>query len=276
MRGADFNYKVALASGLKSLQAGQLDKAEEQFRYLRDKFSELDGGYRGLARVATERAEPAAALAALREGAAALARAGERAGAIGLLREILALEPLDHAAHRRLVAALILAGDRAGAIEQYRRYTRLVLSAPGGSERARLEAAYAREQLGEALSVEDASPPAGEAGAGEPGDAAPIPHPPADLEAQALRAIADRDALGAGAIVEAAREHLAGGRASAAADLLLAAIAAGVATREAERLLVEVERATGGDAVARERSALLARVEALDESASRHDRDGAI
>ena len=33
-RSSDFNYKVALASGLKSLQAGRLRQAEEQFRYL--------------------------------------------------------------------------------------------------------------------------------------------------------------------------------------------------------------------------------------------------
>ena len=47
----DFNYKVALASGLKSLQGGRLRQAEVQFRYLVTKFPGADGGYRGLAKV---------------------------------------------------------------------------------------------------------------------------------------------------------------------------------------------------------------------------------
>ena len=50
----DFNYKVALASGLKSLQAGRLRQAEEQFRYLVEKFPGSPGGYRGLAKVLVE------------------------------------------------------------------------------------------------------------------------------------------------------------------------------------------------------------------------------
>ncbi|MBM4420858.1 MAG: hypothetical protein FJ034_04610, partial [Chloroflexi bacterium] len=137
MRGSDFNYKVALASGLRSLQAEQLRKAEEQFKYLCEKFPQADGGYRGLAKVAAEQGNPAAALAALRDGAAALARTGERAAAIGLLREILVLDPLDHAAHRRLAAALILSGDRLGAVAEYARYGQMLASTAGGAERAR-------------------------------------------------------------------------------------------------------------------------------------------
>ena len=270
MRGSDFNYKVALASGLKSLQAGQLGKAEEQFRYLREKFPHADGGYRGLAKVAIERSDPATALAALRDGAAALAKAGERQAAIGLLREIITLDAIDHGAHRRLAAALILAGDRDAAIEEYRRYARLVTPTPGGQDRARLELAYAREQLGETL---EGAPPPGEAGRGEVAAAAAAPAPGApavtaaaagpDLQARAERAIAEHDALAAAVVLDAARAHLADGLTMAATDLLLAAVASGFATRETQRLLVAAATVAGAHDIARERAALLARVEAL-------------
>ncbi|MEK6619629.1 MAG: hypothetical protein AABZ26_01500, partial [Chloroflexota bacterium] len=102
----DFNYKVALASGLRSLQAGRLRQAEEQFRYLVSKFPRADGGYRGLAKVFVELGDRPAAVGTLRDGAAALAKAGERPAAIDLLREAVTLDPLDLAAHRRLAAAL--------------------------------------------------------------------------------------------------------------------------------------------------------------------------
>ncbi|MGH2370439.1 MAG: tetratricopeptide repeat protein, partial [Chloroflexota bacterium] len=90
----DFNYKVALASGLKHLQANRLRQAEEQFRYLVSKFPKADGGYRGLARVHVELGDKAAALATLREGAAALSKAGDRSQAIEILREAVQLDPL--------------------------------------------------------------------------------------------------------------------------------------------------------------------------------------
>ena len=48
----DFNYKVALASGLKSLQGGRLRQAEEQFRYLVTKFPGLDGGMESTSQLA--------------------------------------------------------------------------------------------------------------------------------------------------------------------------------------------------------------------------------
>jgi tetratricopeptide (TPR) repeat protein len=144
----DFNYKVALASGLKHLQGGKLRQAEEQFRYLVSKFPGADGGHRGLARVQLELGDRAAALATLRDGAAALARASERALAIDLLREATALDPLDLSAHRRLAAALALAGDVSGAAQEYVRFTNAEIAA-GDPDRARLEASYAMETLGE-------------------------------------------------------------------------------------------------------------------------------
>jgi len=67
-RIADFNYKVALASGLKSLQGGRLRQAEEQFLYLVQKFPSCDGGYRGLAKVLIEEDDRTAALRILLDG----------------------------------------------------------------------------------------------------------------------------------------------------------------------------------------------------------------
>ncbi len=145
-RSSDFNYKVALASGLKSLQGGRLRQAEEQFRYLVTHFPAADGGYRGLAKVLIEQEDRPAALRTLLDGGAALAKASERPGAIGLYREAIALESRDLTAHRRLAAALLLSGDDAAAAQEFSRYIRYALES-GDGERARLEAAYALERL---------------------------------------------------------------------------------------------------------------------------------
>lgn len=145
----DFNYKVALASGLKSLQAGRLRQAEEQFRYLVDKFPGSPGGYRGLAKVLVELEDRGAAFAILRNGGSGLAKAGDREGAIALFREAVSMEPRDTTTHRRLAAALAITGDLDGAVTEVERYVE-AQSGPGGdAERARLAVAYAYETLGE-------------------------------------------------------------------------------------------------------------------------------
>lgn len=144
----DFNYKVALASGLKSLQAGRLRQAEEQFRYLVQKFPAQDGGYRGLAKVLIELEDRPAALAALREGAAALAKGGAREQAIALLRDAITLDPADLATHRRLAAALWLAQDTEGAMTEVERYVHTHV-AMSGVDHARSEIGYALERFGE-------------------------------------------------------------------------------------------------------------------------------
>ena len=120
----DFNYKVALASGLRELQAGRLRQAEQQFEYLCSKFPDAPGGYRGLAKVRMEQADRPGALSALRDGAARLAKAGDHSGVVGLLTEALQLDPLDLAAHRRLAAAHALAGEIDAAAIEYRRFAR--------------------------------------------------------------------------------------------------------------------------------------------------------
>ncbi len=153
-RSADFNYKVALASGLRSLQGGRLRQAEEQFRYLVQHFPTADGGYRGLAKVLVEQEDRPAALRVLLDGGASLAKAGERAGATALYREAIALDPHDLAAHRRLAAALTLAGDDDAAGAEYARYVRGALDA-NDDERARLESAYAVERMPQNSQVAD-------------------------------------------------------------------------------------------------------------------------
>src|SRR5437870_13359503 len=110
MASKDFNYQVALKEGLKSLEQGRLRQAEQSFKYLVDKFTGAEGGYRGLAKVHFEQEDRAAALRVLREGAVALSRSGERSAAIGLLREAVALDARDLSAHRRRAAALALPG----------------------------------------------------------------------------------------------------------------------------------------------------------------------
>ncbi len=142
----DFNYKVALASGLRELQAGRLAKAEQQFQYLCDKFATSPGGYRGLAKVRLEQADRPAALTILRDGAAKLAKAGEHAGVVSLLGEALSLEPLDLAAHRRLAAAHALAGEMDAAVAEYERYAHaLQYTDPAGAQR---ETRYGLDSLG--------------------------------------------------------------------------------------------------------------------------------
>lgn len=142
----DFNYKIALASGLRELQAGKLAKAEQQFQYLTDKFPTAPGGYRGLAKVRLEQADRPGALAVLRDGAAKLAKAGEHAGVVALLAEALSLDPLDLAAHRRLAAAHALAGEMDAAIAEYVRYAHAISATDtAGAQR---ETRYGLDSLG--------------------------------------------------------------------------------------------------------------------------------
>jgi tetratricopeptide (TPR) repeat protein len=145
-RSADFNYKVALASGLKSLQGGRLRQAEEQFRYLMKHFPSAEGGYRGLAKVLVEQEDRPAALRILLDGGAALAKADQRANAIGLYREATTFDPHDLAAHRRLAAALALSGESEEAAHEYVRYIKAAVDATD-LDRARLEASYALDRL---------------------------------------------------------------------------------------------------------------------------------
>jgi hypothetical protein len=141
-RSSDFNYKVALAEGLKKLQAGRLRQAEEQFRYLAKNFPGAEGGYRGLAKVLVEQEDRTGALRMLLDGGAALAKAGNRDQAILLYREAVTLEPKDLGAHRRLAAALQLAGSQDDAAHEFVRFINA-----SDEARAKSEAAFALEKL---------------------------------------------------------------------------------------------------------------------------------
>ncbi|HEY3218858.1 MAG TPA: hypothetical protein VGK15_07210 [Candidatus Limnocylindria bacterium] len=143
---ADFNYKVALAAGAKSLKSGRLGEAEEQFRYLVKHFPTADGGYRGLAKVLVEQEDRPAALKMLLQGGAALAKADQRASAISLYREAVSLDPRDLAAHRRLASALALSGETSEAAHEYIRFIMSALDAQD-ADRAKLETSYALESL---------------------------------------------------------------------------------------------------------------------------------
>ena len=142
----DFNYKIALAAGLRELQAGRLSKAEQQFEYLCAKFPTAPGGYRGLAKVRLEQSDRPGALTSLRDGAAKLAKAGEHNGVVALLTEALSLEPVDLGAHRRLAAAHALAGELDAASAEYARYVRAISAIdPAAAQR---ETRYGLDSLG--------------------------------------------------------------------------------------------------------------------------------
>ncbi|HEY6204279.1 MAG TPA: hypothetical protein VI056_14750 [Candidatus Limnocylindria bacterium] len=200
-RSSDFNYKVALASGLKSLQAGRLRQAEEQFRYLLTRFPAADGGYRGLAKVLIEQEDRPAALRMLLDGGAAVAKAGQRASAIGLYRDATALDPQDLTAHRRLAAALMLVGEPGTSAAEYVRYIEAALLL-GAKERARGEVEFAlvrvpesRElaRLARELGMDVPEPPAA-----PPPPPAPVPVASRPVEAAATKTKAaekDREEL---------------------------------------------------------------------------------
>ena len=191
-RSSDFNYKVALASGLKSLQGGRLRAAEEQFRYLVKHFPSAEGGYRGLAKVLVEQEDRTAAVRILLQGGAALAKADQRPLATQLYREAMTLDPNDLAAHRRLAAALALGGQTDDAAHEYVRFIQNAM-AHGDDERAKLETVYALERLpgkdeiaeaATVLGIEVPPPPPPRPGAEEP---APAPLAAAPLAAAAKR-----------------------------------------------------------------------------------------
>jgi thioredoxin-like negative regulator of GroEL len=203
-RSSDFNYKVALASGLKSLQAGRLRQAEEQFRYLLTRFPAADGGYRGLAKVLIEQEDRPAALRMLLDGGAAVAKAGQRASAIGLYRDATALDPQDLTAHRRLAAALMLAGEPGTSAAEYVRYIESALLL-GANERARVEAQFALERnpesrelvrLARKLGMDVPEPPVSEAAPASAPAPAPVASRPAEVQPTKTKAAEkDRDEL---------------------------------------------------------------------------------
>ena len=139
--------RLALDAAAKLLASGKLRQAEEAYRQLAQKHGDARA-YRGLADTQVALEDVGAAVLALRDGAAALARKGDRAEAIGLLVDAVGIAPADLAAHRRLAAAHANAGDAVAACAEYERFVAYAM-AEGDSRRAWLELTYARETLGD-------------------------------------------------------------------------------------------------------------------------------
>jgi tetratricopeptide (TPR) repeat protein len=140
-------HRLASDAAAKLLEGGRARHAEVAYRALAEKHGDVEA-YSGLARAQAAQQDVGAALTTLREAAARFAQAGDRATAVGLLLEAVAIAPSDLAAHRRLAAALANQGDLPSAIREYARFVDMSL-AEKDTRRAWLELAYGRETLGD-------------------------------------------------------------------------------------------------------------------------------
>jgi len=144
---ADGGHRLANDAAAKLLEGGRAQHSEIAYRELVDKHGDIEA-YCGLARAQAAQQDIGAALTTLREGAARFAQKGDRATAVALLLEAVAIAPSDLAAHRRLAAALANQGDLPSAIREYARFVDMAL-AQNDTRRAWLELAYGRETLGD-------------------------------------------------------------------------------------------------------------------------------
>ena len=144
---ASGGHRLASEAAGKLLASGRAHPAEVAYRQLVEKHGDMDA-YSGLARAQAAQQDVGAALTTLREAAAKFAQAGDRASAVGLLLEAVAIAPSDLAAHRRLAAALANQGDLPSAVREYERFVDMAL-AQQDTRRAWLELAYGRETLGD-------------------------------------------------------------------------------------------------------------------------------
>ena len=131
----------------KLLESGRARQSEVAYRELVDKQGDIDA-YCGLARAQAAQQDVGAALTTLREAAGRFAQRGDRATAVALLLEAVAIAPSDLAAHRRLAAALANQGDLPSAVREYARFVDMAL-AQQDTRRAWLELSYGRETLGD-------------------------------------------------------------------------------------------------------------------------------
>src|SRR5438876_3566038 len=91
----------------------------------------------------------------LKEGAALLAQHGNRVAALAVLWAAVAIDPVDHAVHRRLAATLASGGDLDGGASEYARYVEFLLPR-GELEAATAELHYAAQTLGRVEALADA------------------------------------------------------------------------------------------------------------------------
>jgi len=107
----------------------------------------LDGVVATPARDEQDASDRRADLEQLKEGAALLAQHGNRVAALAVLWAAVAIDPVDHAVHRRLAATLASGGDLDGAAHEYTRYVEFLLPR-GELEAATAELHYAAQTLG--------------------------------------------------------------------------------------------------------------------------------
>jgi hypothetical protein len=146
-KATDGGHRLANDAAAKLLAGGRAQNSEIAYRQLVEKHGDIDA-YCGLARAQAAQQDIGAAIATLREAAGRFAQAGDRASAVALLLEAVAIAPSDLAAHRRLAAALANQGDLPSAIREYARFVDMAL-AQKDTRRAWLELAYGRETLGD-------------------------------------------------------------------------------------------------------------------------------
>lgn len=146
-KATDGGHRLASDAAAKLLAGGRAKHSEDAYRQLVAKHGDIEA-YCGLARAQAAQQDIGAALTTLRDGAARFAQFGDRASAVGLLLEAVAIAPSDLAAHRRLAAALANQGDLPSAIREYARFVDMAL-AQKDTRRAWLELAYGRETLGD-------------------------------------------------------------------------------------------------------------------------------
>jgi tetratricopeptide (TPR) repeat protein len=144
---ANGGHRRATESAAKLLENGKARQSEVAYRELVEKHGDIDA-YCGLARAQAAQQDVGAALTTLREAAGRFAQQGDRASAVALLLEAVAIAPSDLAAHRRLAAALANQGDMPSAIREYARFVDMAL-AQHDTRRAWLELSYGRETLGD-------------------------------------------------------------------------------------------------------------------------------
>jgi hypothetical protein len=140
-------HRKATESAAKLLESGKARQSEVAYRELVEKHGDIEA-YCGLARALAAQQDVGAALTTLREAAGRFAQRGDRATAVALLLEAVAIAPSDLAAHRRLAAALANQGDLPSAIREYARFVDMAL-AQHDTRRAWLELSYGRETLGD-------------------------------------------------------------------------------------------------------------------------------
>ncbi len=102
-----------------------------------------------------EMTDRSADLEQLKEGAALLVQHGNRVAALAVLWAAVAIDPVDHAVHRRLAATLASGGDLEGAAHEHARYVEFVM-ARGDIEAATAELHYAAQTLGRVQPLVDA------------------------------------------------------------------------------------------------------------------------